>query len=263
MPPPAYIEGTQVNWTFNTRDHGYFRPIGWDSATDIFFVFFSGDGETNSTNYDNNVMAKWFKDSGTNWDGTVTTPNGTSKKIMLFSLNHPVSSGNYTPDYAADIEYAIVNAGVTIDTGSLLRMWIGGLSGGVGRGFSYLANDSSHNSPYRSCFGIGFWTSGTSVSEAYSDASSTTYNYVWHGGTTDNGIQNFKNNMETLYANLNGTKASGSTASGGHSSTTWDDFLAINGTTSATNRFIWAIETSGLDSSSSRRYRYFLNRKRR
>jgi len=237
--PGGYTAGTQVSWNPNGRHMGYFVPSGWSSSVDYVIVWFSGDGETNNTNYQNNVMAKWANDAGTNWNGVITLPSGGgTKKLAIISINN--TSGYWMPDYAADIATALAAMGV--DTSAHDRMWIGGLSGGVGRGFGYLGNDQTHNSPYRRCFTTGFWTSGTTIDSTLANSTTLVKNYVWSGGTGDNGAQNFHTNMATLYGDLKGVKRLGQTTGGGHSATTWDDFMNISGTDSSTNRLIWALQ---------------------
>lgn len=236
--PGGYVAGTQVSWNPNGRDMGYFKPVGWNASVDLTMAFFSGDGETNSSNYQNNAMAKWFRDLGIDSSGTIYLPGGSTKKIALISINN--TSGYWMPDYAADIATGLQALGT--DTSAHDRMFIGALSGGVGRGYGYLSNDQSHNSPYRRCFTGGLFASGTSVDSVTANATSLLKVYIWSGGASDNGVQNYHNNMLNLYNYLHGTKRIGSTSGGGHSSTTWDDFFNITGADSSTNRFIWLLQ---------------------
>lgn len=236
--PSGYVAGTQVSWNPNGRDMGFFKPVGWNSSVDLTMTFFSGNGETNSSNYQNNVMAKWFRDLGIDSSGTIYLPGGSTKKVALISINN--TSGYWMPDYAADIATGLQALGT--DTSAHDRMFIGALSGGVGRAYGYLGNDQSHNSPYRRCFTGGLFSSGTSVDSLIANSTSLLKVYLWSGGNTDSAEQDYNQNMINLYDDLHGTKRIGETVGGGHSSTTWDQFFNITGADSSTNRFIWLLQ---------------------
>ena len=241
--PGGYVAGTQVSWSPNGRPMGYFVPSGWNAATDYTIAFFSGDGETGAGNYQNNVLAKWANDAGTNWNGVINFSGGGSVKVAVISINN--TSNYWMPDYAADIATALQAMGV--DTSAHSRLFIGGLSGGVGRGFGYLANDQTHNSPYRRCFSVGIWSSGTSVGSTIYNNTSLVKNAIGSGGYTDDGVQHYNDNMITLYNAIPGRKRMDSVVGGGHSSTTWDSFFGVTGTDSNTNKIIWAIQAAAVN----------------
>lgn len=236
--PSGYVPGTQRNFRPNGRDVGYFKHATWNSTVDFTFVMFSGDGEVDSTDYQTNAIAKFLNDAGIDSSGTIYMPGGGTKKIALISINN--TSNYWIPDYAADIASTMQAMGV--DTSAHDRIFIGGLSGGVGRAYGYLSNDQTHNSPYRRCFTGGLFSSGTSVDSLKANSTSLLKVYIWSGGNGDSATQDYHDNMINLYGDIQGTKRIGSTSGGGHSSTTWDQFFNITGADSSTNRFIWLLQ---------------------
>ena len=130
--PAGYVPGTQVCWNFNGRDHGYFKAAG--NGERHILISFTGDGETNCSNYQGQAPQKWLNDAGLNWDGrTVRAPGDT---VVWEVLTIPNNSGTFMAAYAADINYFFTHI-AAIDTTDHSRFHIEGLSGGVGRQWGF------------------------------------------------------------------------------------------------------------------------------
>lgn len=83
--PGGYVAGTQVCWTFNSRDHGYMRSTTFDANTGHIFVFFGGVGQTSCANYDGMEPGLILRDGagGSNWNGVTTLPAEAGGGIIL------------------------------------------------------------------------------------------------------------------------------------------------------------------------------------
>lgn len=239
--PGGYTEGTQVCWQFNSRDHGYFRAVGWNSATDHILIFFPGDGETSCANYDGMEPGLILRDGagGSNWNGVTTLPaeaGGGSRKWMVFTMtNH----GNQPDVYAADISEFLNSIGETIDASWSGRIHYAGGSGGPGRANAFFNNTTSN--PYRTFHSTGIWMSTALYTVS---SNSPAKNYCWYGdadtnpGTPPSFTINVYNQLPGVE---NVDKFLGVTVGGGHSNTTWGDCMDISGTTVEDNRWIWMI----------------------
>lgn len=244
--PAGYVPGTQVNWQFNGRSHGYFRAPGCGNNDERhILISFIGDSGTDSTNYQIESPQKMLKDLGINWNGrTVIAPGDT---ISWEVLSIPYNSGYWLPNYASDINYFFSHIGA-VDTSDHSRFHIIGVSGGVGRMWGYLTNDQSHNSPYRHIFSttISVATHWFSNYTPLTDYSTGRRHWVWHGADDASGT-NPPAASTALFGILNGEKKLTMQAGAGHDSVTVDSCFSLAGTDSSTNRWIWMVQpdTSG------------------
>lgn len=235
--PSGYTPGTQVCWNFNGRDHGYFKAAG--NGERHILISFTGDGETNCSNYQNQAPQKWLNDAGLNWDGrTVRAPGDT---IIWEVLTIPHNSATFMANYAADINYFFANIAF-IDTSDYSRFHMEGLSGGVGRMWGFMTNLQDHNSPYRHIFSTTIsqscaWLGQTTEMAAYSH---NRRHWVWYG-TADANPGTPPAASVSLYNTLNGTKHLTAQSGSGHGASTWDSCMSLHGTDTLTNRWLWMV----------------------
>lgn len=233
--PSGYTSGTQVCWTFNGRDHGYFKAAG--TGERHILIAFTGDGETNCSTYQNLAPQKWLNDNGTNWNGRTVRAAGDTVVWEVFTI--PNTSGYWVGAYAADID-TFFNHIAAIDTSDHSKFHIMGLSGGVARFWGYLMNDQSHNSPYRNIF-------STTISEAgtWFSTMGQVHNYkggkrhwVWYG-TADGNPGTPPAASVALYDTLSETRHLTAQSGTGHDSNTWDSCMSLAGTDTLTSRWLW------------------------
>ena len=244
--PSGYIPGTQVCWNFNGRDHGYFRSASTSGEKHIL-ISFTGDGETNCSNYQNQAPQKWLRDSGINWDGNTTKANGTVVNWEIFTL--PRNADYNIPIYATDIDYFFNAIGLT-NTNQSDNIHIQGLSGGVGRMWGVMTNSTS---VYKNVFSTTLSMSGVNLgntNNAITNYSVGRRHWVWHGLADANGGTPIAAS-QTLYDNyLCATcdKQLTLQLGGTHSNNTWDVTLAlpIAGDTRLNNRWLWMAEPASL-----------------
>jgi Secretion system C-terminal sorting domain len=248
--PSGYIPGTQVCWNFNGRDHGYFRSASTTGEKHILITF-TGDGEINCSNYQNQAPQKWLNDSGRDWDGNTTKTNGTIVNWEIFTL--PKNADYNIPIYATDIDYFFNAIGLT-NTNQSNNIHIQGLSGGVGRMWGYMTNQNNHNSVYRNVFSTTISMSGVNLgntNNVITNYSIGRRHWVWHGLADANGgtpvvaSQTLHDNYLCATCDKQLTLQPGGT----HSSNTWDVTLAlpIAGDTRQNNRWLWMVEPATLD----------------
>ncbi|WP_295127671.1 T9SS type A sorting domain-containing protein [uncultured Chitinophaga sp.] len=235
--PAGYVPGTQVNWRFNGRDHGYFRSAVCGERHVL--VVFQGDMAYDSTNYQLESPQKMLNDLGINWDGSTITPAGDTISWEVFAV--PYNSGYWLPNYATDINHYFANV-VGLDTSDHSRFHIAGVSGGVGRMWGFIRNDQSHNSPYR-----GIYSTTISVATAWfgdytplAAASAGRRNWIWHGADDVSGT-NPPAASTALFNALSGEKRLTFQAGAGHDYVTVDSVFSLVGTDSSDNRWIWMV----------------------
>lgn len=239
--PPGYTEGTNAPYTLAGFVCGYNRPVGWSNTVDDLIVFFAGDFTNFSLgSFNAQTPGIQYADAGINYNGTRTV-NGVTRKLMILVIFHV--DGNNMPAYAAIIDAFLSGHSPSLTAMPRSRTHMGGLSGGVGRGLSYLTNQQSHNSPNRDNFGKGLWASCAFVAHLGTGVTTDT-NFVWHGtGDTNPGTPPSQSRL--LFTNLPGTegveKFRDSTIGGTHGEGTWGDFFK---TTPSPNRFEWMINTN-------------------
>lgn len=235
--PAGYVPGTQVCWNFNGRDHGYFKAAG--NGERHILISFTGDGETNCSNYQGQAPQKWLNDAGLNWDGrTVRAPGDT---VVWEVLTIPNNSGTFMAAYAADINYFFTHI-AAIDTADHSKFHIEGLSGGVGRQWGFMANLQGHNSPYRHLFSTTISQSGAWLGN-FPEVSAYSYgrrHWVWYG-TADANAGTPPAASVALYNALNGYKYLTAQAGSGHGASTWDSCMSLKGTDTLTNRWLWMV----------------------
>jgi hypothetical protein len=240
--PSAYVPGTQVCWTFNGRDHGYFRAEGCGERH--ILVSFTGDGGTDCSNYQDDSPQKWLEDAGINWNGkTVRAPGDT---ILWEVLTIPYNSGYWMPNYASDIAYFFQHIATGVDTSDHTKIHIEGFSGGVGRMWGYLANDQSHNSPYRSVFSttISISTPWLGNLSAVRATSGDKRNWVWYGTADTYGPTPPAASVD-LYDSISGYKRVTAQLGGMHDAGTWDSCLSLAGSDTNTSRWLWMVTPGG------------------
>jgi hypothetical protein len=241
--PPGYVPGTQVCWNFNGRDHGYFRSASTSGEKHIL-ISFTGDGETNCSNYQNQAPQKWLNDNGINWDGNTKKSNGTIVNWEIFTL--PRNADYDIPIYATDIDYFFNAIGIT-NTSKSDNIHIQGLSGGVGRMWDVIAKS---NSVYRNVFSTTISMSGVNLSNsppgAITNYSIGRRHWVWHGLADANGGTPVvaSQSLHDFFLCATCDKQLTLQPGGTHSNNTWDVALAlpVAGDTRLTNRWLWMVE---------------------
>jgi len=133
--PGGYTAGTFVNWSFNSRDHGFFKSNRFDAVHDSLrrvVIHAEGDGQTSITGLTTEAPGKYLNDAGTNWDGKVVRANGDTIQFMVLTLFN--NFGGYNPpSIVSDINYFFSNATNLPDTSKHNRYAFSGFSGGPGR----------------------------------------------------------------------------------------------------------------------------------
>lgn len=235
--PAGYVPGTQVNWRFNSRDHGYFRSAACGERHVL--IVFQGDAAYDSTNYQLESPQKMLNDLGINWDGRTITPAGDTISWEIFGV--PYNSGYWLPNYAADINHYFANL-VGMDTSDHSKFHIAGISGGVGRMWGFITNDQSHNSPYRNIYSttISVATAWFGSYTPLTVASEGLRNWVWHGANDSSGT-NPPAASTALYNALSGEKRLTFQAGAGHNYVTVDSAFSLVGADSSDNRWIWMV----------------------
>ena len=228
--PGGYVEGTFVNWNFNSRDHGVFKSQGFNSAAASkkrVLFHFEGDGETNSAGLVVQSPGKILNDAGTNWNGKIALSPGDTVYFMVVTIFN--TNGNFPPAYKADIEYVFANATNLPDTSVHNYYALSAFSGGCNRMWETMISASF---PYARVFGLTRSISTPFQASDYTLISSAKRNTVWrnsddaNGGTPESASDN-------LFADLSGVKDKKyPTTSLGHSA---DSALSINGVDSSTN----------------------------
>ncbi|RPD42137.1 T9SS type A sorting domain-containing protein [Chitinophaga barathri] len=233
--PANYVAGTQVNWQFNNRSHGYFRAAGCGERHVL--IAFTHDTSVDSTNYQLNSPAKILQDAGINWDGrSVRAPGDT---IVWEVVTIPYNSGFYLPGYANDITYILQHI-EPLDTANHDRYHIAGIGHGASRMWAYLINTQNHNSPYRHIFSTTLtvsttWSSNYAPVTAYSAGRR---HWVWHGASDTNPTTPPWASTD-YYNALSGDKRLTMQTGGTFGASTWDSCFSIAGTDSSNNRWLW------------------------
>lgn len=239
--PAGYVPGTQVNWRFNNRDHGYFRSALCGERHVL--IVFQGDSSYDSTNYQIESPQKLLNDLGYNWDGRTVTPDNRNISWEVFAI--PYNSGYWLPNYAADINHYFANL-AGMDTSDHSKFHIAGISGGVGRMWGFLTNDQSHNSAYRSIFSTTISVAGSWFTDytPITNYSAGRRHYVWHG-EDDMSPTNPPITSQYLYDALAGEKHLYFQPGAGHNYVTVDSAFSLAGADSSNNRWIWMVEETG------------------
>ena len=228
--PGGYTEGTFVNWSFNSRDHGIFKAQGFNAAgaTKKRVLFhFEGDGETSSSGLTTQAPGKYLNDAGTNWNGKIALSAGDTIYFMVVTIFN--TSGNYTPDYKQDIEYVFSNATNLPDTGTHNYYAITGFSGGVGRLWGTMLESGF---AYARVFGLTQSVSTPFLGVDVTTISAAKRNKVWRNSDDANGGTPV-GASDNLFADLSGVKTKYyPTTTQGHSA---DSAMSIYGTDSSTN----------------------------
>jgi hypothetical protein len=234
--PPNYVPGTQVCWTFNGRQHGYFRAAG--NGERHILVSFLGIGETSCSDMNTHSPQKLLVNG---WNGK--TIRGAGDTIIWEILTLPHNAGFNSSSYAADIVYFFNNI-EPIDTSKHRRFHLEGLSAGAYNIWRYMWNEGNHNSPYRHIFSTSFTMSvplfNASQLAKVGSAGAGRRNWIWHGA--NDGHQDCPPRAsDSLYKYAGGIKRLTMQAGGGHNSVTWDSGMSIKGTDTNTNRWKWMV----------------------
>lgn len=228
--PGGYTAGTFVNWNYYSRDHGFFKSVGFDGAAanrKRAVVSFEGDNETNSSGLTTQSPGKILNDAGTNWDGKIAlSPGDTVYFVVLTIFN---TNGNFPPAYTADINYFFANTTNLPDTAVHNYYGISGFSGGCNRMWETL---SASGFSYARVFGLTRTISTPFQAGDYTVISGGRRNTVWRNSDDANGGTPVSAS-DNLFADLSGVKDKKyPTTSLGHSA---DSALSINGVDSSTN----------------------------
>jgi Secretion system C-terminal sorting domain len=244
--PPGYVPGTQVCWNFNGRDHGYFRSASTTGEKHIL-ISFTGNGESDCGNYQNQAPQNWLSDYQTNWDGNTTKANGTIVNWEVFTL--PNNSDYNVPIYATDMDYFFNSIGLTQTTKSEF-IHAQGTSGGVYRMWGVLTNS---NSTFKNVFSTTISMSGVdpiNTNNIITNYSNGRRHWVWHGLNDQVSVTPVSNSQDLYDNKLSATcdKQLTLQPGGGHGSDTWNVALAlpVNGDTRLTNRWLWMVEAPNL-----------------
>ncbi len=245
--PQNYVPGTHVCWNFNGRDHGYFKSASANGEKHIL-ISFTGNGETNCGGLNAQAPQKWLNDSGINWDGNTTRPDGTVVNWEIFTFFNNVPTSNLVGDDLAFFFNQIGYTNTVIDR----KMHVQGLSGGVGRLWEYINNflNYSTNSPFRFIFGTTISMSG--VSAGFTNfTQQTTENrkhWIWHGQNDSNPNTPVATSQEIYNKILFGEKILTIQPGTGHGADTWDVALALPTPTSTPqdNRWLWMVDNTTL-----------------
>lgn len=234
--PPGYVPGTQVCWTFNGRQHGYFRAAG--NGERHILVSFLGIGETSCSDMNTNAPQKLLTST---WNGK--TVRGPGDTIVWEILTLPHNAGFTSSSYAADIAYFFANV-EPIDTSNHRRFHLEGLSAGAYNIWRYMWNEGNHNSPYRHIFSTSFTMSvplfNASQLAKVGSAGAGRRNWIWHGAN-DSHPDCPPRASDSLYKYAGGKKRLTMQAGGGHNSITWDSGMSIKGLDTNTNRWKWMV----------------------
>ncbi|WP_173003018.1 T9SS type A sorting domain-containing protein [Chitinophaga sp. SYP-B3965] len=239
--PTGYVPGTQVCWNFNGRDHGYFRAAG--NGERHVLVFFTGLGQTNCGNYEEHSPQKMLRDSipGLNWDGRTVRAPGDTIVWEVFT----VQNNTYVTTTVYDINYFFTHI-APIDTADRTKFHIGGVSLGVGRMWEYLGNVWNETSPYHKIFSTTISESTTLQDHNFGSIVPASYgkrNWVWHARHDQLGDTRYQYG-QSLYNALGGTSKHFTLLEdtlAGHNAYTWDSCLALTGTDTLTNRWLWMV----------------------
>lgn len=244
--PVGYVDGTFVNWSFRSKDHGFFQAANKPGGVKYLDVInFTGTGQVNFSGGNGNAPEKWFVDGGTNWDGKFLVGVDTVYVRMLTIYNN---FGAWAPEAAADIEYYFANC-AGMDSSDAGVNYITGLSIGAAYVLQELTNKNSHNSPYRFSFRGSILLTPCSYGEDITAGTANMRHWVWIGhldGTCNEAAGN------GIFADLGGTKQKTIQDNGAHNSTTWDSCWARPNaaSTAQTNRWFWMWDAgAGVDSS--------------
>lgn len=240
--PGGYTEGTFVNWSFNSRDHGFFKADGFDAAASTkkrVLVHFEGDGETNSAGLTTQAPGKYLNDAGTNWNGKVALSAGDTIYFVVVTIFN--TNGNFPTAYKADIEYAFANTTNLPDTSVHNYYAISAFSGGCNRMWETMITSGF---AYANVFGLSRSISTPFQASDYTAISANRRNTVWRNSDDANGGTPVSAS-DNLYDDLSGTKDKKyPTTSAGHSA---DSAMSIYGADSSTNywKLISLYTTSG------------------
>lgn len=232
--PPGYIPGTDTCWTFNGREHGYFKAAG--NGERHILLSFTGDGQHACADFEIVVPQKWTLDEGVNWDGRTVRAPGDTIVWEIFTI-----PSGYLPNLTTDINYFFEHI-APIDTGDHSKFHTVGFSGGVGRQWDFMLNPWNLTSPYRHIISTtinqsGAWLGYPTEIAAYSAGKR---HWVWYG-TVDSMPGTPPAASEALYSWLNGPKHLTGQVGTGHSASTWDSCLSLAGTDTLTNRWLWMV----------------------
>jgi hypothetical protein len=234
--PPGYVPGTQVCWTFNGREHGYFRAAG--NGERHILVSFLGVGETSCSDMNTHSPQKLLVNG---WNGKTVRAAGDT--IIWEILTLPHNAGFTSSSYAADIVYFFNNI-EPIDTSKHRRFHLEGLSAGAYNIWRYMWNEGNHNSPYRHIFSTSFTMSvplfSASQLAKVGSAGAGRRNWIWHG-TNDSHASCPPRASDSLYKYAGGIKRLTMQAGGGHNAVTWDSGMSIKGSDTNTNRWKWMV----------------------
>lgn len=234
--PSGYVAGTQVNWQFNARSHGYFRAAGCGERHVL--VVFTGNESTDSTNYQLHAPTKLFNDFGINWDGRTVRAAGDT--VIWEVLTIPNTTNYWLQPYANDIAYFFQNIG-QIDTSEHRYFHIAASGIGLERMWGYLSNEQSHNSPYRKIFStvISASAAWSNIYPQITANSGDKRHWVWVGADETSLYQPAAS--QAYYDALNGNKRITIQTGGDHSDITWDSCYSRAGADSSNNRWLWMV----------------------
>lgn len=248
--PSGYTEGTRVEWTYNGRSHTYFRASGWSMSNGVVIHFFRGDGET-STSDTAHTLSKWISDTGPNWDGTITLPDNSKKKVLILEINN-TSSANYDL-YENDITYFFNNhSSPSIDTSQHDKFLISGLSGGCKRAMAllcnYYGNSLSYDFPYRHIYGHAAFMSTPDNSIFSFSTLNHSIKFWWIVGSADAGLTapvHSSNSNDFCISVGNQSRYTVQTG-GDHSDNVWDNWedTTTFGKTVDEKIMVWAFAPS-------------------
>ncbi len=234
------MDGTFVNWSFNSRDHGFFRSQGFTTAPDSLkrvLLHFEGDGETNDAGRTTQAPGKYLNDAGTNWDGKVVRANGDTVRYMVLTL---YNIGYFPSTYKSDIEYFFTNATNLPDTSVHKYYAMGSFSGGPGRMWGTLLESGF---AYANVIGTTLSVSPTFLGVDVTAISEGKRNVVFRNGDDANGgtPEGAANDLFTDLSGFKSLKKPAATGQGHSADSAYSIYGVANNTLTDSSKSFWRL----------------------
>ena len=238
--PGGYVDGTFVNWSFNSRDHGFGKSNRFDAVHDSLkrvLIHFEGDGETNSSGLTTQAPGKYLNDAGTNWDMKVIRANGDTIQFMVLTL---FNIGYFPSTYKSDIEYFFTNAANLPDTSKHHYYAMGSFSGGPGRMWGTMLESGF---VYANVIGTTLSVSPTFLGVDVTTISANKRNVVFRNGDDANGgtPEGAANDLFNDLSGFKSLKKPPSTGQGHSADSAYSIFGVANNTLTDSSKSFWRL----------------------
>jgi hypothetical protein len=246
----AQFSVTPGDWTvitINSLTYRIFVPADYNSGSNYYLhVAFYGDGEQTGASLNAQVPGKFLNDAGTNWNAEITMNNSSVAKFIVFGIPN---YGIQPSVYGAAIDSVFKKVGSKVDTSNHNYFSCSGFSGGPGRMWSYLC-DNSLSSPYRLIFQNTISMSPTALGTDVTARSTQGRHWVWYSSEDPNtGTPAYA--ATNLFADIGSSEkfiTNQDLVTPCHCSAIWDSCMSIagtavaNGGTALTNRWRWLVD---------------------